>query len=653
VARVQVTPETDTSYVLEPQAVGVETRETWDASAWTSRPYVEPLQAAANVQPTLSTASMVYRYGHIRRRDKATGSGYWPPDLVDHFVRFSVPTRYAAKPVHLPWYGVVVSDTKHVRGPYEDGGVITATGDVVYQCLGLEHLLDGARIMGATILDAGTWKDVTACPTFNLRHRKGGSPLGNCSAAHQTGTSVFGFSAGAAETRTTWSASDVIAYLLHHYAPTTGGLAWTLGGQLGILDETVDVWRLEGRTVREALNILVDRRRGQSWTLRVGEATDEGPPSIEVHVSTVYDRPMAFAGKTIQPNTEVAPLEVDTTDGDAAAVRALHRVATCHVRSSASQRYGRVIVLGERMRSCFTLAPVDSDLEAGWASADATALRAAGGEDDPALADRWRRRAANLSDVFRTFVVPDDWDYTAGNGEGGTRGPVAPVMNDSGSLGQSAGVITQADKRFLKWLPLEEPWVGDEYETAYRRPFAWVAAPNPEDGYLYLHDHGIPNAPTARPRMLEHQLGITVPSPAHQMLARNHWTATDPTTQRGGKLDCGDWFAYATLGCTVCMETDTRARVVMDVGAEPVEGAVRTQVLRLAGAHMWYVVPGTVTGIDADGGLEHHAGGLVRDDSARLVLTALLARAWYGQARQALRYTVNEIAPLVPVGSLV
>jgi len=641
-ARIQAAIPFVESEIHPRQEFLVYTRETWDGE-WVLRDYLQPVGPIRYaVQPVGSRATLLYRYGQVREHDQLNFAESWPQDLLGHFVRFDVDSPWYLEPVTLPFYGVIVENDTEVAADWQ-GTTPVATGDMLYHVVGLEDLLR-VPIVSAVAVQGAAEVTLRVHPSFNRRYRRGGTLRGNRT-QYERPSGVHAFQHIAEWWNGTWDALDVLRTLLYHHAPTDGGLAWMIAGQTDILYQIQGVWDIPvGTTLLDVLNALIDRRRGLTWIPRTdGEV-------ITLHVASVYDQAISVHGTKLEPNTEVARIEVGTDDAIDDRL-----VESCTLKRSAAHQVRRFEIVGEPLRTAFTVALADSTLEAGWTAGQESACAAGiADETDPGKQDAFRRKPA-LRGVFARFRLPAAFDWLAGDGEGGAKAVANPLVKDDGTLDTAqTAPYWNANKALLKWLPLDEPSLEDTDSPAeFSRPFAFVQ--DPASGrYVLTHDHGIQGIGAAGLRVADHELGIELQVPYAQLFARGHWPDdAAPTRYRGGKTGRGDYFAYSTLGATVCAETDQRARVVVDADEEPAAGVGRTLVVPVRDAHLWYVTPGTVIGIDDDGALVHHDGGTVRDDRDHLLLVAALVKSWYGRPRSALRYVVRELAPVVAPGAMV
>lgn len=111
-------------------------------------------------------------------------------------------------------------------------------------------------------------------------------------------------------------------------------------------------------------------------------------------------------------------------------------------------------------------------------------------------------------------------------------------------------------------------------------------------------------------------------------------------------------FDYETIQATVFVETDTRLTVIEEAARFPVENA-KVLYLDVQGAQVWYMIPGTVTGVTNGALVRDPLGGILRDDSPTLRSIASLAMAWYGQRRSELRVPYKALVYMPAVGTYI
>lgn len=639
------------------QQMLVETKAALTDEQWTPRPDLECARCRWGAAPILTEATLADSFGAVKRQREDAFNERWPLDLDGHYVRLSIVTDRVDEPVPLPFLLLCTEVQIGVDG--ED--IVPRQGTLTWQCHGMEHLLDGARIVGATVMvhdGAGGSEEaeITTCPAFNRAvSRRPGHVEGNRSEAEVTG-GVYAF-AQYGEYGYNWTALDVLKYLVYHYAPARDGLSWAVKGPgLSALNQYVAEWHLEGDTLRGAINRLVDRRRGLVWSLR----WDEDNATVILHVSTVLDEDVVSGSVTIEGNDETLDfLIADGDDDDAAAYDT--RLIQASVRQLWTHVYERFIVYGAPVRVTASFSYADGTLTQGWASALETAYRN-GLSDAPDENDR-ARSAEDYDDVFRLLTVPSDWSRYCGNGEGGTPAVASITIQDDGTLATTTlSPFYPRGVRFLDWLPWEADAATDHSPARYRRPFvacydneAEFAIGEADKGnWCYSHAHGKEGVPPVRVEIADQELAVRLVGAYNHLFARTHWDpATDgPTMMRGGWTHCGDHFDWDECILTASLELSHRSRVVLDLSGDPPAADARTLTVVLPDAQLWYVVPNTVQTVTDSGNLFRATGGAVRDDTDRLRIMAALLKTWYGRPRATARVAYHELLVPCHVGAV-
>ena len=600
--------------------VCVQVRQTW-SDEWQEVDYLQPLEAVHQAQPGLSQATLRYDYGSVIREDGSAFATAAPLRLANWFVRIGL-LSYDDEPV-ATWTGIISDLAYSVHGgDPEPGGVQTL---VAY---GLEHLLDGVRVRSAKAAQGGGTAELPWCPPFNERYGRGPGALGNRTTTASGG--LHRFSGDGAQ----WTNSQIIDRLMTDFAPTTGacdGMNWAWGGDMDILEAQVGQYALDGLTLRQALNTLIDRRRGQGWVVRVVGDT------VGIHVFSVFDEPVTVEGRTIQPNADIVRF---TLDGDAA-----HSLSDVVLWRQLSQRATRVVVRGQRILSTFTVGyGVTSTLEIGWTAAEQAALLAAAGDDmDENALHRASRQHARVGCYHR---IPDAWNWMARSG-----GNANPKANDDGTVDRfTTGDYWNHAKHFEPFVPFEDE-AENTTEPRYVRPLVFVQHPEHADKFVQLD----------RPPAVEGG-GAMLPPIAVQLMAHEMalMLKTHPLTMMFGLTDTAGIFVqqpiykYTSLDATVAVRTDQHLQVVAEIADRDDAGPEREVLVSVPQAEYWHITPGTVDRVETDGTLHVWDGGTpVRDDSDLLLMVAALAKAWYRKERSAVEITMNYLSPTVRVGSMV
>jgi hypothetical protein len=126
--------------------------------------------------------------------------------------------------------------------------------------------------------------------------------------------------------------------------------------------------------------------------------------------------------------------------------------------------------------------------------------------------------------------------------------------------------------------------------------------------------------------MLDGELGLRIHAQPNHVLAAGHWSGAADT-------DDPPLLDYTSLRATLAWRTDQVLHVT-STASSPASPA-RELTIDVPDCEQWYLVPGTVVGIDDSGAYRTAAGGLIRDDSDRLEAVAALAAAWYSLPRSA------------------
>lgn len=519
--------------IAEFPRVRVETAAAWagDLTAWIRRPELELDRVQQEAAPSFSSATFSYGAGEVLRPGGAAFAVEPPLDLLDHWVRVSTlrydPEHEGAeaagadrgwRPSRVLFLGRFVAD-----------GADHAGGDTIDQqltALGLEHELDVSPLEGAFVVAAEADTDPNTPGASGVRFARyarspivfndpgdaDGRPRGNRTAAPASLEVEAGrpdrlvhlFAApGAADAADPlaggwrWTALDALEHVLelHHHGrrPRLGSPVprLVLAGQLDALEAVeVEPESLEGATAWEAINRLIDPRRGLGFAIRHGaqpawlpadaegdrrplaspdavveapeEETPDGPvpdPTADAWVAPVeggailYVYTLAVAGIDVGGAALPAAAQLVTVDKATPAVRRFN------VRRDARRRYGRVVVQGGRLVSTFTVSAADGTLWPGWRPADENRYKRPPdlpADPDPEQADVVRSRD-DQRHVYARFLIasgdaplpyrdPDAdppvpepagggaWDFLVGDGAGGTKRPALPQVDPDGTL---------------------------------------------------------------------------------------------------------------------------------------------------------------------------------------------------------------------------
>jgi hypothetical protein len=607
------------------------------------------MQCAA---PTMPKASFRWRSGRIKREDKTDFEDVDYTEFADKYVQVvfipdapSDPTQTSADadPV-VAWTGVFRDNQADLFG--DD---IVASADQNLVAYGLEELLARTVIRAAMIEDPND--DTSAIEIdipliFNERYELGNNEIGNRS------DDQFDFNADNpdddaeinayvfSKSNKVWTVKDIVEYLLAD-APTA--VTFTLGGQADVLKNyilpRVDVSHM---TTFAALNKLIDRRRGLGWTLR--SADDSDPSKWIVHVYTTFDTEVSSGDKTIPANKEIDDLDISGK----------REPEDVNISRDTMTKYGKIIVSGARILSMFTLSFADDTLEEAWTDDQETAYKNGAGEDGVTEDAKKKNDAARadvlLRHVYTTFRVPNDWDWTAGDGEGGDTKNANPGLKDGTIDEKNAPPIRNWGHTFERHLPIKKPKGVDDHRPEFEEMMVFLK--DDKVGYVHADHHTIENKHPCHIRPLDTDFGFMVDANPNHILAARSWGGSPKSTQTNPQ------FAYQDMVVTVAVRTDEVLKVVENLSGD----AERVKLIHVPDAELWYIVPGTVVGVTSDGKLDRQVKDQddnfeffreLRNDVEILRFIAAQAKAWYGTPRSSLRYSTREMLFAHPVGAII
>lgn len=606
----------------------VQIKATW-AEDWKTIPYIEPLSLSTHAMPSKDEAVFLYRYGRIQPHDTVGFRAFLPSRLTDYYIRYIIKPNGVDVPL---WTGTVVDESYQMHGSHAAN--IQVSGDQLINAVGLEHLLDRYPIKGAwvelgTTLGAGE-QYVKTMPTFNKSSRSQGEQIiGNRSEAVDPIAQVHLFS----EINHLWSNLDILAYLIKFWLPAD--VLWVVSGQYQQLEHIKTVHKFEGFTMKQALDILIDRHRGFTWHLRYGNDN-----VVYIHISTVFGSDINVEGDVVlQANPEQYYLDLTLN----------REVEEAIVKLKSETLYNTIIVSGEPVETCCSLSLIDNTLAIGWSpELEAEYLTGIQPTDpeDPGKCDE-ARRADRYESVFQRFTIPQTWNGLGYGYATGTLGPptyynaLVTYSNTEGLIADLTASLFKADKKFLRYLPILKA-DSDEFLS----PIAFVA--DPDNASLFLQcdtpGDGENGRPSAQLRMMDDSLSILLKSSINHIYAANHFeTSTFETTKE-------PVFDYSTLIVTANFITDEQLQVIRETGY--VSPAPKVLHIQVDDAKLQYIAPNTVLSVQG-GNLITSPGEIARDDTDKLRLIAALASGWYGFPRSSIKVTLNNLVKLVEIGSYI
>lgn len=612
---------TESSTVVWPP-VGADVYVKWNwEDEWQFLPFLTPVNATEAAAPSVGQATFRYDFGPV----------YYPEvGDFDDWLYYTINGAFVAVVVYdyygeaLLWVGII--DMETVR-PFGDDTV--PAGEQIFTAFSLEHMLDRRPIMGA-YTTAGY---IDTPMRFNKRRGRGAADFGN----KDTFDNVFG------EDGIAWTNLDIADYVVDNFAPAS--IEWIGVGQTLGLTSVAEEMSLDGLTVFEALNRLIDRRRGLSWCC---VTTGDGP--VYIYVFSMSPFSFGMEGAIIEANEN--QVIVDFTG-----YRNVQPVITFNNLAT----FDTIEVRGGPITTTMSLSYMDGTLQEGW-TPEAQADYEAGSTDPEAdVEDHDAARGAEIYDaVFSKHRLVDDWAGVSGDGEGTSElvNAIPGYWADGTPDEALLGTFFRPDKVFMRTLPIAVEGT-DSDAPEFRR--ALVVALVDVEGTYDPADEDTPDervwAYVDKLRDLgsdfeslgvgigDRDLSVIVRGrPAHLFAKFRVGEDFDAMTATPPQVD------YLTMIATVQMATDMRIRATWITPGLRATG--RTKLIEDPDAQAWYVVPGTVIDVQ-DGGLIRHAGGWERDDSPRLRQKAVLAAAWYSVQRAQLEYTLETLGIGMPVGTMI
>jgi hypothetical protein len=424
---------------IHPEAV-VYVKQFW-TDDWIWLPYLYPQAAEWVAAPGVSSATLQFDYGKCKKPDMNEYLIYDWNNINGWYVSINTYDYYGE---HIIWVGVIETEEDTAFGDDYPGG------RQVFQAYGLEHLLDRDEIAGSFTEDGAIDKAVA----FNRRGTFGPDLRGNRSFGVD-GNGIFLFSIDGYE----WSNLQIGDHILYYH--TSVGITFQLTGDLEILTTIFEEHHMEGLTIRQALNRLIDRRRGVGWVI---DTTGSG--TVNIFVFSLFSVNQWINNTLIYANSEPWYWNF-TTD----------RALKPRYRFDVAEQYDIVKVLGGSVRTCCTFAWLDGTLLGSYTAGEYLDYRTGSLRDSPTAEDHdIYRKSDKLADVFVKLSVPKDWDWFAGNGEGsGDEFNVVPYVWDDGTVDyDTLGNAWNAEKVFDRSIPLLEDTEVSNAEPEYRRPLAVV-----------------------------------------------------------------------------------------------------------------------------------------------------------------------------------
>lgn len=603
------TPTRDYSHAL------IEIKDQW-VYPWQPAP---PELVCLNVQTHVGStgeqhAEFERRYGQsVREPGDSVYVVRAPLDLAGKWVRVSIQESGSQSPQVL-FVGRFEVRTERVFGTREVnvGGQLLyyPQGIELHTATGPERFLDKIETYEAWHLDGAGSGDAHLLhwiPPFNVRAADG-TVSGNRSATQliptaQTPTTdynqsyVFGGS-------DVWTAFDMLTYLLERVVNGTNRPRWTLGGQVSILQQFRD--HIETGHVVNARQ-LIDRIIGTAFGIDylIVPIDDVLPEKagFELRVFSVLDQPAAFfvygqGTTTIPANSRRIRWEVGAVND---APEDKHDLQECVIETSDAAKYDSIVMIGERVVSCFSVGNGSSGTRANWSSASEAAFKTAAGSSATPEENSSFRAQPRFEQVFAGITFdPASFLFDGGK--------ALRIIDMAGHpvIPTGAAVKFQSHTReTLSRLPLRN---GVDYSglvvvdsnpafatPEYLAPFAYVLDPDSVPPiWMPVHLLASIEKPSASVSILDHEWGLHLRAHPQYALARSQWSGANADADDfDPNLDGVDW---RKIILTIAVETDYRLRLGQDLPIAEQTQMRLAKVLHVPRANFWFLAEGAVVG---------------------------------------------------------
>jgi hypothetical protein len=350
-ATVIVNNPVGSSVIYAGQYTSVWVKPYW-GSAWRFAPFLFPESSIEAAAPSDSEAELKWVYGKYVNLWSEPGGTLLPLNLENWHVAILVHTRYGT---YIGWIGEVVGESIIERGIDVETGL--PRGEQTIECRGLEYLLERRVVLGTYVGNSEAFAYMPKTRHFNDTSSRRESLAGNRSAEVNQTSGTFLFSSDGNK----WSNFNIIKYLLAAFQPwypfehSNGYVGYApqfyMTGQTEALKHIYDEHRLGGHTLREALNSLIDRKRGLGWKIRT-----DGYGPIYIHVFSLAQFPII--GNNIYVPASTRQIRVPIHDD---------KFIEARFRISSTSQVDQIVVEGETpIKTCATIRFGDGSLEPAW-----------------------------------------------------------------------------------------------------------------------------------------------------------------------------------------------------------------------------------------------------------------------------------------------
>lgn len=636
-------------------------KTSWTAE-WELQEYVDVTKCQWSAAPSTGDATIQYRYGFGKPR-KSTVFGKYNrftlPTLAYLMIEFDVVSGTSTSTIR--WYGVVGQLVTNPGGEdVLDGTTPVETGIQVLEAVGLSWLLVREYVDRTVFKTTNGIAEVLTETDFdkNRSGQKFANGLGDSSYVFSEYEEGQDDSGNTIQIYIPWTVRDIVEYLLSFHGSTRinnqqviRDHRWQLSDPNGILEALEQNVQLTtiGTKVWTALNQLLAPQRGLGFFITAKNETPGAPFILEVFTFAAQSVHL-IDGTILKANPNQASVNI-AADASGSLV----------IVEDAFPRYHAVRARGDRALYTFTLSFDDGTLEKGWTDDDQTAYEAAASGEASYPTNIVDQQEANesvrskLRNVFRQFQVPRDWNGKSGDGEGGTKAPAIPNLENPSSV-----ATEWVDKiRILDevYVPRYGFFFPHSIALFFERPFGqWFDVANDltwvmSEGKIF-DEHLQFKVQLVGNENMSFDLNV-IGAPQYS-IAFNNFNPLDEDPPSGSTFDYEKMIVTVTAVANhYCEVTEYSANT-----ADP----ARIKTINVPGKRLIRIAENTVLGTaDVDegsvvvGDLERHSKDVEYevDDRPELRKIAKMALAWYGANRNVVTIRTGLLTDAIGIGLLI
>ena len=258
---------------------------------WTRLPDADVRSLRFALAPEVGEAVFTRNFGLISGAAAEGFNSRLPYNLLRKYVliRFERARKAGdALPEIVDWVGVIEDEQAELTGSQLAGSEILPSGQQTWTAFELSRMLERVQLRTQIREDdlSGSAAEFPDGPSFNLNsdniwtlgHNRSGTVA-------TTGAYILSNEVDLADE---WTADEVLTYLLTHHAPATsdGQISlWTIVGDVRALQWYRIALQTDGKTLKQALDELLPRKRGIVWRVNLSatftEADDQQTLTVE------------------------------------------------------------------------------------------------------------------------------------------------------------------------------------------------------------------------------------------------------------------------------------------------------------------------------------------------------------------------------------